>query len=112
MEAEAAAAVAAAAQSMEIPSDKIDQLREEGRREVEVRLKETVERHSDVVKGLNNQVSSSQEETVALKKENERAKAIVKSARMKIIQLTEVNKNINTKLSETRAKVNHEQGTF
>jgi hypothetical protein len=50
------AAVAAAASVQEIPLETQEQLREEGRREVESKIKEAESRHSDVVKELTEQV--------------------------------------------------------
>jgi hypothetical protein len=52
----AAAAAAAAASIQEIPLETQEQLRDEGRREVETKIKEAESRHSDVVKELTEQV--------------------------------------------------------
>lgn len=50
------AATAAAASIQEIPLETQEQLRDEGRREVEGRIKEAESRHFDVVKELTEQV--------------------------------------------------------
>lgn len=50
------AAATAAASVPEIPSETQEQLRDEGRREVEGKIKEAESRHSDVVKELTEQV--------------------------------------------------------
>jgi hypothetical protein len=52
----AVAAVAAAASVQEIPPETQEQLRDEGRKEVENKIKEAENRHSDVVKELTEQV--------------------------------------------------------
>jgi hypothetical protein len=53
-----AAATAAAASIQEIPLETQEQLRDEGRREVEGKIKEAESRHSDVVKELTEQVQT------------------------------------------------------
>lgn len=50
------AATAAAASIQDIPSETQEQLRDEGRREVEGKIKEVESRHFDVVKELTEQV--------------------------------------------------------
>jgi hypothetical protein len=50
------AAAAAAASVQEIPLETQEQLRDEGRKEVENKIKEAENRHSDVVKELTEQV--------------------------------------------------------
>jgi hypothetical protein len=51
-----AAALAAAAAAQEMSLERQEQLREEGRKEVENKIKEAESRHSDVVKELTEQV--------------------------------------------------------
>jgi hypothetical protein len=55
-EAAVAAVTAAASASAEIPPETQEQLRDEGRKEVENKIKEAENRHSDVVKELTEQV--------------------------------------------------------
>jgi F0F1-type ATP synthase membrane subunit b/b' len=52
----AVAAGNAAASAQEIPPETQEQLRDEGRKEVENKIKEAEDRHSDVVKELTQQV--------------------------------------------------------
>jgi hypothetical protein len=53
---DAAAATAAVAPVQEIPLETQEQLRDEGRKEVESKIREAESRHSDVVKELTEQV--------------------------------------------------------
>ncbi|KAK7873764.1 hypothetical protein R5R35_005762 [Gryllus longicercus] len=107
---------AASSAAAEITQETQEQLREEGRREVEMRIAEAENRHSDRVKELVGQVTSSHEEAETLRKENdslrnsanekeERAKQVLKNARQKIMQLTESRSALMVELEETKSRL-------
>lgn len=109
---EAAAAAATAAASMqEMLLETQERLRDEGRKEAEGKVKEAESRHSAVVKELTEQVTSSHEEAEILRRENEslktsaadkeeRAKAVLKNARQRILQLQEAKNALARQLNE------------
>lgn len=92
-----------------------EQLREEGRRELEQKLRDAETTHTEQVRELNSQVTSSQEEAGTLRREietfkssEERAKTVLKNARSRIMLLTEQKAAVEKQLSETRTSTRDE----
>ncbi|PSN32802.1 Nucleoprotein TPR [Blattella germanica] len=97
-EAAAASAAATAPPSIQdIPPETQEQLRDEGRKEVELKIKEAENRHSDVT-------------SVADKEE--RAKSVLKTARQKILQLTEAKNLLTRQLSEIQQNKEEQMNTI
>lgn len=105
-------AAGAAGTSEEALQERENQLREEGRQE----LRQSNVELSSKIEELTRQLTAVQGETEALKKEveavnkasnekEERAKVLLKGARMKIIQLTESKKVCDKELSDLKTKV-------
>lgn len=87
-----------------------EQLREEGRKELEQRLKDVENSLSERVSELSTQVTSSQEEAGTLRREietfknsEERAKTVLKNARNRIMLLSEQKSALEKQLSDTRS---------
>nr|CAD7431553.1 unnamed protein product [Timema monikensis] len=104
--------------STEVSPEAQEQFRNEGRREVEQRIKENEDRSTDTIKELTDQVSSTQVENESLRKENaimktaamereersKQAKDLLKNAREKILQITEQKNNLARQLAEMQGR--------
>lgn len=100
---------------LEIPPQEQERLRAEGRSQVSAQLTELEARTADKLKELQNQINAVTDESQTLKKENEtlkkanvekeeRAKIALKSARSRVLQLTEQKQNLEQELNQSRGQ--------
>ncbi|XP_046396406.1 nucleoprotein TPR isoform X2 [Ischnura elegans] len=113
---EEAAAAADASASGEPSQEVKDRLKDEAKKEMELKVKDLNEKHVEQLKEASEQTSNLQKELDSMRQEmealkstysekEERSKQMLKSARMKIIQLSEAKATMSRELTDMHSKV-------